>query len=900
MATIPTYNASVGLRSPGRPDARLIAPEAQALEQVGASIADAGAAVQAFQDRNDKRDAFKAENDYRKFQLELGAGMAEQELNAPVDGAGFHDGFVENVYRPKRDEFLAKVPPKLRERYETLLGDDDGAVTTEWSIKAAEGERKISATWAKQELATTQQLLANAISADPKAYEAFHQSGIDLIDQTPHLTPTERRVEKQNWDNFAQTAYLNRLLEDDPQLVLRELGANPNKLSPATQFEALSAAVQGVESGGDPTAVSPKGAIGTHQVMPGTAREIAREIGDTNFPAGGDPEQVAQYLMRPGISKRYGDYYLKKMMKQFPNDMEAALIAYNGGPERAKAWLASGRDDASIPAESAAYYKKISARLPGLTAPGASQGSAAVTNGVTFVFNRAGMKAIKGQTIDKLHPDLVDRVSAAFAATGADTVKINSGFRDPEDNKRVGGAKQSQHMHGNAMDIDVSGYSHAQRVELIRALSAKGVTGLGVGANVIHADIGGRRAWGYPSIPKWAQPVIAEHMSGKAVAPRGGGRFSTLPYEKRQQFIAAADQKLSAKLTAEARGTALERVQIKQAMNNELAIIADTGQPSGRFDETQVATVLGEDDYVTYADKRAEAVKTFTAKQDIVTMSPAEMEERINDYKADPSSETFASDQKVEAAVVKEIERVNKLRSSQPDKAALEFPEVKAMAAKVQQDVNTDKANPADMQAFVALMLEKQKEFGIPEKALAPVPREWAFEIGQSLTRVPERKGQNADEVRAAIAVQYNALHQYFGDFTDEVIMYALTEYKGLPKGTAEQVTNLMERVARGVEDPFKLKVTDAGEVEQMAEPGIFDLDYWYKRTDQAPEDEEMEEQLDTATAKPATPELILRATSALDGIDISDPTEVQALVDQYGRAAVDAAIFKREQGATE
>ena len=45
--------------------------------------------------------------------------------------------------------------------------------------------------------------------------------------------------------------------------------------------------------------------------------------------------------------------------------IEAALVAYNGGPERAKEWIKSNFDDKVLPAETRKYYKAVMARLPG-------------------------------------------------------------------------------------------------------------------------------------------------------------------------------------------------------------------------------------------------------------------------------------------------------------------------------------------------------------------------------------------------------------------------------------------------------------------------------------------------------------------------------------------------------
>lgn len=73
------------------------------------------------------------------------------------------------------------------------------------------------------------------------------------------------------------------------------------------------------ESGGDPTAVSPKGARGLTQVMPNTGK-------DPGF--GIKPMQnnsVAEQM-------RFGRDYLGTMLKRYNGNVEAALAAYNAGP----------------------------------------------------------------------------------------------------------------------------------------------------------------------------------------------------------------------------------------------------------------------------------------------------------------------------------------------------------------------------------------------------------------------------------------------------------------------------------------------------------------------------------------------------------------------------------------
>lgn len=114
--------------------------------------------------------------------------------------------------------------------------------------------------------------------------------------------------------------------------------------------------------------------------------------------------------------------------------------------------------------------------------------------------------------MEHLKPALKSKVSELQKAFGQ-SLPIVSGFRDSQRNARAGGAKHSQHIHGNAVDIDVSNLSRADRVKLIQAARAQGFGGIGVYANSIHLDIGRRRAWGpshsSDSIPAWARDALA-------------------------------------------------------------------------------------------------------------------------------------------------------------------------------------------------------------------------------------------------------------------------------------------------------------------------------------------------------------------------------------------------------
>jgi uncharacterized protein YcbK (DUF882 family) len=78
------------------------------------------------------------------------------------------------------------------------------------------------------------------------------------------------------------------------------------------------------------------------------------------------------------------------------------------------------------------------------------------------------------------------------------TVVLNSGYRTPGYNRRIGGASQSYHVKGQAGDFNVAGYSPSAVRKLIESGVVRGVNpdkiGLGSYENFTHIDTRGHRA----------------------------------------------------------------------------------------------------------------------------------------------------------------------------------------------------------------------------------------------------------------------------------------------------------------------------------------------------------------------------------------------------------------------
>lgn len=92
-----------------------------------------------------------------------------------------------------------------------------------------------------------------------------------------------------------------------------------------------------------------------------------------------------------------------------------------------------------------------------------------------------------------LHPVLVQRLQMLRDRLGR-PITINSGYRCPAYNQRIGGAPQSLHMQGMAADIVVAGVPPVQvaaAAEQVGFGGIKAYTGMGF----THVDIGPHRRW---------------------------------------------------------------------------------------------------------------------------------------------------------------------------------------------------------------------------------------------------------------------------------------------------------------------------------------------------------------------------------------------------------------------
>lgn len=148
-------------------------------------------------------------------------------------------------------------------------------------------------------------------------YQLFLRGGDKPFDSSDLMTPGK----------------LTKHPASPPSRLLQTLSQHPNlkKYEPllqqaAREFDvepALLKAVMAAESGFNPGAVSPKGAVGLMQVLPATAARYGLQPDKK--------KTIAQKLTDPKTNIRLGAHYLRDLGRLFPTRQDLVLASYNAG-----------------------------------------------------------------------------------------------------------------------------------------------------------------------------------------------------------------------------------------------------------------------------------------------------------------------------------------------------------------------------------------------------------------------------------------------------------------------------------------------------------------------------------------------------------------------------------------
>ena len=178
------------------------------------------------------------------------------------------------------------------------------------------------------------------------------------MDDRELLAAADLARRNQIWDRAINTADRTR---NEHDFSLRFLAPYGDQVRPAAQNQALDDAwVYGLmrqESRFIPSAKSNVGASGLMQLMPATAKWVAKKIGLRDYNHGRVNDTETNVLL--------GTSYMRLVMENLDNHPVLTSAAYNAGPSRAKRWRADRPLEGAIYAETIPfsetrdYVKKV-------------------------------------------------------------------------------------------------------------------------------------------------------------------------------------------------------------------------------------------------------------------------------------------------------------------------------------------------------------------------------------------------------------------------------------------------------------------------------------------------------------------------------------------------------------
>lgn len=501
---------------------------ASALGSIGETLAAKDAQAQ----------TFKANLAYDESLISLNEKATELYRSADPSDTTVRER-AEALYDNTMGQFLSTIPPALQEEYRAKVS----GAKVQFLAGTLEFDSKIKDNWYRTGLGDKFTRLQVEVSKawDDASVDARIREAHEAIDKSGLAEQEKVQLKYETTQTLLQEQY-KQIRLNSPVIF------DSVRISPTTK--ALVPFVQRAENvAKDPRAISSAGAIGLMQVTPRAAIDVARVLGDRKF-LEMSPAAQAEFLKNPNNNMLYGATYLDMMVRTFDGDVEAALIAYNAGEGNARKWLESGRDYSALPkrSETEPYVKKILGWAKDVKAEKPRGGRIPIVTGTQPGRQPVDMSGLKSEVVDKW-----ERVQGAFGRA----VPIVSAFRDPERNAKAGGAKKSRHLHGDAIDVDVSNMSNADRRRLIETASAMGFTGIGVYKNSLHFDLGNRRVWGpshsKDSVPSWAFSATSKHLAGVIksapndadveLSPSGGfmspddnPRFASIPVNFRESI----------------------------------------------------------------------------------------------------------------------------------------------------------------------------------------------------------------------------------------------------------------------------------------------------------------------------------------------------------------------------
>lgn len=144
-------------------------------------------------------------------------------------------------------------------------------------------------------------------------------------------------------------------------------------------------------------------------------------------------------------------------------------------------------------------------RVPGISVPvGLTQPIYQGSNFAWYELTKNGQRIPINATVTQRIVKIVRHMDELREFLDDRPITITSGYRPPLVNRRIGGASNSRHMYGDAVDFRVKGLHPVDVFKRLKPICKRG--GLAVGNGFVHRDLrpGAPARWTYPNGPRVA------------------------------------------------------------------------------------------------------------------------------------------------------------------------------------------------------------------------------------------------------------------------------------------------------------------------------------------------------------------------------------------------------------
>jgi hypothetical protein len=269
------------------------------------------------------------------------------DINKSVrERAAEKEGNVADIFQMKTQIAQQKAAQEQAQRQARSLsniatGQPATGAGTVGDVGGADGTAAVPAS-VRAEI--NRRLQGNDLAGAQKTYDDWFKTQTEeTIKMETSPGAYEKKVEMEDADG--KTFFVDALTARQMRIAGTAKPTGKVAQSAPTSGGITPANIATVESGGDPNAVSPKGARGVMQVMPNTQK-------DPGFGVAAAKDDS------PAELQRVGEDYYAAMQKKYGNDTLAA-IAYNMGPGATDDWLSKGGDFNKLPAETQSYIGKV-------------------------------------------------------------------------------------------------------------------------------------------------------------------------------------------------------------------------------------------------------------------------------------------------------------------------------------------------------------------------------------------------------------------------------------------------------------------------------------------------------------------------------------------------------------